>query len=160
MYVGITINACMMEGNDKRQRNEVYSQAVRAGRRTYFFDVKETRKGDFYLTITESKKVFDRDNKFHFEKHKLFLYKEDFDKYKDALDDTVSYIREKLAEKGMSTGEEGPQIHKEESSDEVASSDETTPPENTETETEEKEQVENSSDDFTDVDFEDLDKKE
>lgn len=76
-----------------QDREEIYSKVVRAGKRTYFFDVKATRKDDYYLTITESKKVFDKDGRFHFEKHKLFLYKEDFDKFEDGLADAIGYIR-------------------------------------------------------------------
>jgi len=83
-----------MEGNDNREREEIYSRAVRAGKRTYFFDVKTTRRGDYYLTITESKKRFDRDGNFRFEKHKVFLYKEDFDKFTEGLEDVVNYIKE------------------------------------------------------------------
>ena len=73
-------------------RNEIYSKSVRAGKRTYFFDVKATRSGDHYLTITESKKKFDQDGNFHFEKHKIFLYKEDSDKFKDGLSEVVDKI--------------------------------------------------------------------
>lgn len=80
---------------EKRFREEVYSKAVRAGKRTYFFDVKMTRKDEYYLTITESKKKFDQDGKYHFEKHKIFLYKEDFDKFSDGLAEIVDYIQER-----------------------------------------------------------------
>lgn len=89
------------EGQEKKEervnqhnRDEIYSKVVRAGKRTYFFDVKATRKNDYYLTITESKKRFGKDGKFFYEKHKLFLYKEDFDKFADSLEDVVNYIRE------------------------------------------------------------------
>jgi len=75
-------------------REEIYSKAVRAGKRTYFFDVKATRKNDYYLTITESKKRFNKDGKFFYEKHKIFLYKEDFDKFSDGLTEIIEYIRE------------------------------------------------------------------
>ncbi len=83
-----------MENNNEQDnyRNEIYSKSVRAGKRTYFFDVKATRSGDHYLTITESKKKFDQDGNFHFEKHKIFLYKEDFDKFKDGLFEVVDKI--------------------------------------------------------------------
>jgi hypothetical protein len=80
---------------DNKFREEVYSKAVRAGKRTYFFDVKETRKEEYYLTITESKKKFDQDGRYHFEKHKIFLYKEDFDKFADGLTEIVDYIKER-----------------------------------------------------------------
>lgn len=75
-------------------REEIHSNVVRAGKRTYFFDVKATRRNDYYLTITESKKRFGRDGKFFYEKHKLFLYKEDFDKFADSLNEVISFIRE------------------------------------------------------------------
>jgi hypothetical protein len=80
---------------ENKFREEVYSKAVRAGKRTYFFDVKETRKEEYYLTITESKKKFDQDGRYHFEKHKIFLYKEDFDKFADGLSEIIGYIKEK-----------------------------------------------------------------
>ena len=80
-------------GKDQNDREEIYSKIVRAGKRTYFFDVKATRKDDYYLTITESKKIFDKEGRFHFEKHKLFLYKEDFEKFADGFEDAVGYIR-------------------------------------------------------------------
>ena len=76
------------------EREEIHSKAVRAGKRTYFFDVKATRRNDYYLTITESKKRFNRDGKFFYEKHKLFLYKEDFDKFADSLKEVIEFIRE------------------------------------------------------------------
>jgi len=78
---------------DGAGREEIHSKAVRAGKRTYFFDVKATRRNDYYLTITESKKRFNRDGKFFYEKHKLFLYKEDFDKFADSLTEIIEYIR-------------------------------------------------------------------
>ncbi|MDP2114434.1 MAG: DUF3276 family protein [Bacteroidota bacterium] len=78
--------------NDSKFREEIYSKAVRAGKRTYFFDVKSTRRDEFYLTITESKKRFEQDGNFHFEKHKIFLYKEDFEKFIDGLQEVVSFI--------------------------------------------------------------------
>jgi len=86
-----------MEGTENR-REEIYSVSIRAGKRTYFFDVKETRQGDFYLTITESKKVFDKDGNSRFEKHKVFLYKEDFGKFIDGYDQAVNYIKENKPE--------------------------------------------------------------
>ncbi len=79
---------------EKNDREEIFSKAIRAGKRTYFFDVKATRKNDYYLTITESKKRYDQDGKYHFEKHKIFLYKEDFEKFVDGLQETVGYIQE------------------------------------------------------------------
>ncbi len=81
------------ENGKGKVRDEIFSKAVRAGKRTYFFDVKATRRNDYYLTITESKKKFNQDGTFYFEKHKLFLYKEDFDKFSEALEEVVDYIR-------------------------------------------------------------------
>lgn len=79
--------------NDQENyRNEIYSKSVRAGKRTYFFDVKSTRSGDHYLTITESKKKFDQEGNFNFEKHKIFLYKEDFDKFKDGFIEVIDKV--------------------------------------------------------------------
>lgn len=82
-----------MENKD-RQKAEIYSKAVRAGKRTYFFDVKATKSDDYYLTITESKKRFSNDEgKFHYEKHKLFLYKEDFEKFSEGLGEVIEFIK-------------------------------------------------------------------
>ena len=78
--------------NGSKFREEIYSKAVRAGKRTYFFDVKSTRRDEFYLTITESKKRFEQDGNFHFEKHKIFLYKEDFEKFVDGLQEVITFI--------------------------------------------------------------------
>jgi hypothetical protein len=77
---------------DQQDRDEIYSKVIRAGKRTYFFDVKATRSEDYYLTITESKKVFDNEGNSHYEKHKIFLYKEDFDKFAQGFDETVGFI--------------------------------------------------------------------
>jgi hypothetical protein len=74
-------------------REEVFSKAVRAGKRTYFFDVKSTRKNELYLTITESKKRNNFSGNTFYEKHKIFLYKEDFEKFADGLTDIIEYIR-------------------------------------------------------------------
>ncbi len=81
------------ENNDKKIES-VYSQRIRAGkRRTYFFDVRETRGSDFYLTITESRKKFDSDG---YERHKIFLYKEDFNKFLKGLEEAVNYVKTEL----------------------------------------------------------------
>ena len=87
-----------MEGQEKQEnatprRDDVYSQVVRAGRRTYFMDVKATANDDYYLTITESKKRFDNEGNFRYEKHKIFLYKEDFDNFLTAMEDVVAFIK-------------------------------------------------------------------
>lgn len=77
---------------DDSDREEILSKVVRAGRRTYFFDVKETRAGDYYLTITESKKTTHEDGTFNFKKHKIYLYKEDFKGFGEALKETQDFI--------------------------------------------------------------------
>ncbi len=77
---------------DNKEREEVFSKKVRAGKRTYFFDVKATRSNDYYLTITESKKRLEDGV---FVKHKIFLYKEDFEKFAEGLSETVSYIKDR-----------------------------------------------------------------
>ena len=83
------------EQNDgmEMDREEIYSNAVKAGKRTYFFDVKATRNGDYYLTITESKKKFDKDGNPSYEKHKVFLYKEDFEKFVEGLGDAIEVVK-------------------------------------------------------------------
>ena len=84
-----------MEENKDREHVEIYSKRVKAGKRTYFFDIKSTRSNDYYLTITESKKRF-KDDGFFYEKHKIFLYKEDFGKFLDALQQTVEHVKTEL----------------------------------------------------------------
>jgi hypothetical protein len=86
--------------NDNRDREELYSVRVRAGKRTYFFDVKETRGKDLYMTITESKRNFDNSGNVNYSKHKLFLYREDFEKFEDGFIDATDKIKEL-----MTTGE-------------------------------------------------------
>lgn len=87
----------MKEKKEFFDKKEVLSIPVRAGKRTYFFDVKTTRSNDLYLTITESKRRFNNDEaKFVFEKHKLFLYKEDFEKFSNALNECIKYIEENV----------------------------------------------------------------
>ena len=73
-------------------KEEIYSKVMRAGRRTYFFDVREPKAGDYYLTITESKKFTNDDGSFHYKKHKIYLYKEDFVEFKDHLVDMIDYV--------------------------------------------------------------------
>jgi hypothetical protein len=84
-----------VEENKNNGRDEIFSQKVKAGKRTYFFDVKSTRSNDYYLTITESKKRFKEDG-FTYEKHKIFLYKEDFNKFLEALTSTVNHVKTEL----------------------------------------------------------------
>ena len=78
--------------DEQSVKGEVYTKVIRAGKRTYFFDVKTTRKNDYYLTITESKKRLGKNDKPFYEKHKIFLYEEDFEKFMIGLTDAVSYI--------------------------------------------------------------------
>jgi hypothetical protein len=83
--------------NNGNGREEIFSEKVKAGKRTYFFDVKSTRANDFYVTITESKKRFNKDDEgFTYEKHKIFLYKEDFNKFMDALNNTINHVKTEL----------------------------------------------------------------
>lgn len=79
---------------DGISRDDIFSKVVRAGRRTYFFDVKATRNDDYYLTLTESKKNSQDDGSVQYEKHKIFLYKEDFDKFAEGLLEAINYIKE------------------------------------------------------------------
>ena len=123
-----------VENKDDQKNNnreEIFSEVVRAGRRTYFFDVKATRKNEYYLTVTESKKRFNREGDFFYEKHKIFLYKEDFDKFSDALVSTLGFIKDKQPNGAL--------------------------PEDENTETNAKEET--TSDDYTNVEFEDLEEK-
>ena len=87
-----------LEKNGENTREEIFSKVVRAGKRTYFLDVKATRRNDYYLTITESKKRFNRDGRHYFEKHKVFLYKEDFDKFAENLTEVIDFIKENAPE--------------------------------------------------------------
>jgi len=84
-----------VEENNDPGRDEIYSERVKAGKRTYFFDVKATRSNDYYLTITESKRK-PKDDGFFYEKHKIFLYKEDFNKFVTALNTTVDHVKNEL----------------------------------------------------------------
>lgn len=143
----------MREENGNYQKDEIYSNAVRAGKRTYFFDVKSTRGKDLYLTITESKRRYNDDGSFRYEKHKLFLYKEDFDKFQDGFVDALDKIKELQATEEYEVKE-------------------TFVPKETEAETEVETVVEAVSEEtpsepakdaednsFSDVSFEDLDKE-
>ena len=94
------------DGMEMNDRDEIYSKPVRAGKRTYFFDVKATRNNDYYLTITESKKKLEKDGSQNYEKHKIFLYKEDFDKFAEGLDNAVAYIKAALNGETMAVQEE------------------------------------------------------
>lgn len=123
-----------MGEKDIMDQEEIYSKVLRAGRRTYFFDVRSTKAGDYYLTITESKKFTHDDGSFHYKKHKIYLYKEDFSAFKDIMEEMMDYI---IDEKGQEVISERHQkdFKKEEHS----------PSENGTT-----------SENFTDVDFDDI----
>lgn len=84
------------------EKEEIYSKVMRAGRRTYFFDVRETKAGDYYLTITESKKFTNDDGSFHYKKHKIYLYKEDFTEFKESLVEMIDYILDEKGEEVIS----------------------------------------------------------
>ncbi len=77
----------------ERSGEDVFSKPVKAGKRTYFFDVKATKGNDYYLTITESKRKIERDGSYAYDKHKIFLYKEDFDKFVEGLEEVLNYIK-------------------------------------------------------------------
>lgn len=106
---------------EKANKEEIFTRVVRAGKRTYFFDVKATRKDDYYLTITESKKRLGKEGKVFYEKHKIFLYKEDFEKFTDGLKDAVSFIdngdgelKQLVSQPGNDTKQESKNISTEE----------------------------------------------
>ena len=81
-----------MRENDMLEKEEIFSKVLRAGRRTYFFDVRATKADDYYITITESKKFTEIDGSFHFKKHKIYLYKEDFTAFAEILEEMTSYV--------------------------------------------------------------------
>jgi hypothetical protein len=81
-----------MRENDMLEKDEIFSKVLRAGRRTYFFDVRATKADDYYITITESKKFTEEDGSFHFKKHKIYLYKEDFTAFTDILEEMTAYV--------------------------------------------------------------------
>ena len=125
-----------MSDNYMMEREEIQSKVMRAGRRTYFFDVRATKAGDYYLTITESKKFTNDDGSFHYKKHKIYLYKEDFNEFKDSLSEMISFI---IDEKGEEVISERHQKDYKREDDSNKSEDE-----------------ENSTSNFTDVDFDDI----
>ncbi|SHE78737.1 Protein of unknown function [Mariniphaga anaerophila] len=115
----------------------IYSKAIRAGKRTYFFDVKSTRNNEYYLTITESKRKFIDNGNFRYEKHKLFLYPEDFEKFAGTLEEIIQYIKDEQPELEPKASEEpAEQKNEEEISVDVES--------------------ELAGKDFSDIDFEDI----
>ena len=122
-------------GND-----EIYSKVVRAGRRTYFFDVRETKASDYYLTITESKKFTNEDGTFFYKKHKIYLYKEDFAEFNSSLKETCDFIIENKGEEVISEKHDKDFDMKKEKKEESESTD--------------KKEEEEEEKDFADVDFE------
>tara|TARA_B100001540_G_C15223499_1_gene380615 strand:- start:103 stop:495 length:393 start_codon:yes stop_codon:yes gene_type:complete len=129
------------------EREEIFSKVLRAGRRTYFFDVRSTKAGDYYLTLTESKKFTNEDGSYHYKKHKIYLYKEDFAEFSNILNEMTDYV---ISEKGEEVISERHQkdFKKEDNSE---STEET----NDENEKEEEGDSE-SSNEFTDVSFDDI----
>ena len=121
---------------ENKDIEEIFSKSVRSGRRTYFFDVRSTRAEDYYLTITESKRDFNEDGTPFYKKHKIYLYKEDFTNFKDALNEVSNYIIKEKGEEIIS--------NKERKTEEISEKEE-------DTETQEK-----PSTDFTEVNFDDL----
>ncbi|MCF8364086.1 MAG: PUR family DNA/RNA-binding protein [Prolixibacteraceae bacterium] len=149
-----------VEGKNPAERNrqEIHSQVIRAGKRTYFFDVKSTRNEEYYLTITESKKKFFDNGKFHYEKHKVFLYPEDFHKFAQTLEDVIGFIQENQPELKSDRAEPAAEPKAEAT---AAAEPEANDKAETDNEPEKEEvPVETNGDgkkkDFTDIDFEDI----
>ncbi|MFK5891110.1 MAG: PUR family DNA/RNA-binding protein [Flavobacteriaceae bacterium] len=128
------------------EQEEIFSQVLRAGRRTYFFDVRATKAEDFYLTITESKKFTHDDGSFHYKKHKIYLYKEDFQEFNEMLRKATDYIIEQKGEEVIS---ERHQKDFKKPSDDVVIAE-------TSVEAETSTEKTSSTDSFTDVKFEDI----
>lgn len=130
-----------MSDHGMMEKEEIFSKVLRAGRRTYFFDVRSTKAGDYYLTVTESKKFTNDDGSFHYKKHKIYLYKEDFTEFNEILKEMTDYI---INEKGDEVISERHQKDFKKDDDYSEDSDSEEVP------------VEKSSDSFTDVNFEDI----
>ena len=129
-----------MENQNDYNAVEIFSKALRAGRRTYFFDVRETKAGDYYLTITESKKFTNEDGTFFYKKHKIYLYKEDFSEFNSSLKETCDFIIENKGEEVISEKHDKDFDKKKEIKAEPETS-------------EEKDEIKEEKD-FADVDFE------
>ncbi len=127
-----------MEENNNNVNEDIFSKVLRAGRRTYFFDVRSTKAGDYYLTISESKKFTNEDGTFYFKKHKIYLYKEDFQNFSENLAEMIKYI---IDEKGSEVISE---IHDKDFKAKKAEEDK------------KSESSDESSGKFTDVSFEDI----
>jgi len=133
-----------MYNNEMMEKEEIYSKVLRAGRRTYFFDVRATKAGDYYLTITESKKFTNDDGSFHYKKHKIYLYKEDFNEFNDILKEMTDYV---VAEKGDEVISDR---HQKDFKKEYDT------PVSTDTKAESTDDVSPAESRFTDVDFDDI----
>jgi hypothetical protein len=125
-----------MRENDMLEKDEIFSKVLRAGRRTYFFDVRATKADDYYITITESKKFTEEDGSFHFKKHKIYLYKEDFVAFKDILNEMTAYVLDHKGEEVIS------ERHQRDFKKEYESTS--------------SEEGENTKGSFTDIDFDDI----
>jgi len=138
-------------------KEEIYSKVMRAGRRTYFFDVRATKAEDYYLTITESKKFTNDDGSFHYKKHKIYLYKEDFVDFQDNLGEMIQYI---IDEKGLEVISERHQKDYKREESETETTEETTSESTAETvadtPAEEAPSEDTSPSRFSDVDFDDI----
>ena len=130
-----------MSDQGMMEKEEIFSKVLRAGRRTYFFDVRATKAGDYYLTITESKKFTNDDGSFHYKKHKIYLYKEDFADFNEILVEMTGYI---INEKGDEVISERHQKDFKKENDETDDLEV------------EEEPVKKSSGSFTDISFEDI----
>lgn len=126
-----------MESRFNGEQEEIFSKVLRAGRRTYFFDVRATKAGDYYLTLTESKKFSNDDGSFHYKKHKIYLYKEDFTAFSEILNEMMQFVIESKGEEVIS--ERHQKDFKKEEEDEGYSED-----------------TKGTSSSFTDLDFEEL----
>jgi hypothetical protein len=91
-----------MSDKEYLEKEEIFSKVLRAGRRTYFFDVRSTKAGDYYLTITESKKFTNDDGSFHYKKHKIYLYKEDFVAFTEIMSEMTAYVIDEKGEEVIS----------------------------------------------------------
>jgi len=130
----------------KMEREEIFSKVLRAGRRTYFFAVTSTKAGDYYLTLTESKKFTNEDGSFHYKKHKIYLYKEDFTEFSNILNEMTDYV----------ISEKGEEVISERHQKDFKKEDNTESTEETNDENEKEDDGNESSNEFTDVSFDDI----
>lgn len=133
--------------NGMMEKEEIFSKVLRAGRRTYFFDVRATKAEDYYLTITESKKFTNDDGSFHYKKHKIYIYKEDFSEFKNILAEMTDYI---INEKGNEV------ISERHQKDFKKEYEDTTSVENDGSRVTEADIKTKNTESFTDIDFDDI----